>query len=352
MITINAPDLSPGMRLAIGIHYYDLNKNKAVELPKLHLLTDEDIISINSSDVNSIYIDKFPENMNIHNILSKELKEQSLQDINSIAANFKNNQVKKSDFVTLQDTATQLIDYFSHDKSTMINIFDLKKYDDYTFHHSLSVCVMSLAIATELKFSKAELNELALSALLHDIGKVSVPKEILNKPSKLTPEEFTIMKQHPLNAGKYLLSNNLINQNIFRAIVCHHEKWNGTGYPSGLKEGQIPLYSRVISVADVYDALTSHRPYREPSEPTEAIEYIMGGCGSHFDPDIVKAFLRKVAPYPIGTKVKLSNDQIANVISNNPEQPLRPIVSIINSDEVYDLYNDFSKLNITVKNKM
>ena len=131
--------------------------------------------------------------------------------------------------------------------------------------------------------------------------------------------------------------------------MSHHEKWDGTGYPNKLSKTNIPLFGRIITVADVYDALTSTRPYRKPSEPTEAIEYIMGGVGTYFDEDIVNLFLRRIAPYPAGIKILLSNGKPAQVIKNNPDQPLRPVISLSGTGELLDLYNDPTTYNVVIK---
>lgn len=348
MVFLASKELSSGMRLARDIHYYDLSKKQIVEIKKSYILNSNDIWSIRNSNIDGLYVDKAADTLSVEKIITDELKNEAIEGITTIAESFLANTVNKKQFEEIDTTALKLIESLTSDNITMVNIFDLKKYDDYTFHHSLSVAVMSLAMGIELKLNEIQLKELVLSALLHDIGKVSVPIEILNKPSRLTPEEFNIVKKHPLDAGKYLLGNNLITENTFRGIVCHHEKWDGTGYPNRLSKDNIPFYSRIITVADVYDALTSTRPYRKPSEPTEAVEYIMGGTGTYFDQDMVKVFLKKIAPYPVGCKVKLSNGREAAVIKNNPSQPLRPVVSMIDSSDIYDLYNDFSTLNIVI----
>ena len=194
-----------------------------------------------------------------------------------------------------------------------------------------------------------DLYELGFCALLHDIGKMSVPIEIISKPSKLTFEEFEIVKQHPAKGAEFFLKHNLANRRICAGVLTHHEKFDGTGYPNGLRGEDIPLFGRIISIADVYDALTSVRPYRQPSSPPEAIEYIMGSSGNAFDLVLVEAFLKKVSPYPIGSCVKLTNGQIAIIVQQNERHPLRPVIRLFNQpDVILDLYQQRELQNVVI----
>jgi HD-GYP domain-containing protein (c-di-GMP phosphodiesterase class II) len=207
---------------------------------------------------------------------------------------------------------------------------------------------MSIAIGIELGFTNEMLNDLGTAGLLHDVGKVSVPIEIITKPGRLTPEEFEAVKMHPVYAAQHLKERSLVNESIYRGIIQHHEKMDGTGYPYKLSGTQIHPYARIISVADVYDALTSNRPYRTPNPPNEAIEYIMAGMGTQFDEKVLRAFLRKVAPFPMGSTVQLSNGEKASVLKNYPDSPLRPYVMVLDSTKTYDLSKDKDCMNIVI----
>ncbi|MDL2237221.1 HD-GYP domain-containing protein [Christensenellaceae bacterium OttesenSCG-928-K19] len=240
----------------------------------------------------------------------------------------------------------QLVDSVVDDKASFVNINDLRSYDEYTYHHSLSVAVLSTAIGQSLNLSKSDLKNLARSAMMHDIGKTSVPIDLINKPKRLTDEEFEIIKTHSANGYKYLEENQIGDKIIRQGVLSHHEKIDGSGYPLRLSGNRIPIFGRIISIADVYDALTSHRPYRTPMPTADAIEYIMGNVGAQFDLDIVKAFLEKIELYPIGTFVKLSNQDLAVVLNNI--NPLRPVVKNVKTREVMDLYNDYQHLSLTI----
>ncbi|MGN0687561.1 MAG: HD-GYP domain-containing protein [Oscillospiraceae bacterium] len=226
----------------------------------------------------------------------------------------------------------------------------LQNYDDYTYKHCLRVAMLSTSVAYELGLSKEETKEVIISALLHDIGKSNIDHDIIIKPSKLTEEEYNEIKRHPYIGYNILKgSGNAYNGNILSGVLFHQEKYDGSGYPTGIKGKEIPLIARIIAVCDVFDALTSNRPYRKPWSVAEAEEYIFGGCGSHFDFDVTSAFMRAFNPYPVGTMVNLSDGRHGVVIQNN-QNVLRPVVRIQgqNSGEEIDLSNDFRFLSVMI----
>ena len=288
-------------------------------------------------------------------IISNELKFDAIDKLERLFISAeKHPHALKSDAINnINQVSKEIVNNILDNKDYMINILDLKMYDDYTYHHSLSVSVLSTAIGLSMDLSEATLYDLSLSGLLHDIGKTEVPIDILNKPAKLTSEEFNVMKTHPAKGGDYIIKNPLINEDIYNGVVCHHEKYDGTGYPFGMQGNEIPLFGKIICVADVYDALTSTRPYRKPLPPSEAIEYIMGGTGVMFDPEVVNAFLRKIAPYPVNDCVKLSNGQVGIITKVYPENPLRPILKLVGDNiekenSICDLYLDKKYYSVTI----
>ncbi|MDZ7836855.1 MAG: HD-GYP domain-containing protein [Actinomycetota bacterium] len=165
--------------------------------------------------------------------------------------------------------------------------------DKNTEDHSQRVTEITISIARSIGMSDEELAHVRRGALLHDIGKMGVPDAILLKPGKLTDEEWAIMHKHPLHAFE-LLSPIEYLRTALDIPYCHHEKWDGTGYPRGLKREQIPLAARIFAVVDVYDALTSDRPYRKAWTREKALEYIRQESGRHFDPQMVDMFFREV----------------------------------------------------------
>ena len=351
MVFVRSEELLAGMCLARDIHFYDPSAQSATVLKRGHKLTDMQITQFCSANLDGAYIDTVRSEVRVVSSINQQIRREAISNIHSLADNFIDSSkgVQKSDVEAIGNTTQDLIDSLSSHKDILINIADIKMYDDYTYHHSLSVAIMAIAIGIELGLNNEMLNELGLAGLLHDIGKVAIPIEIITKPDRLTREEFDIIKMHPVHAATHLHERNLVNENIFRGIVGHHEKLDGSGYPNHLKGTEIHPYARILAVADVYDALTSNRPYRIPNPPNEAIEMIMGSMGTHFDETVVKAFLRKVAPFPTGSNVKLSNGETAYVMKNYPDHPLRPLVAVIGADRVYDLSLDPACLNIVIE---
>ncbi len=350
MVFLSVADLTPGMCLARDITYFDGSVGTIVTMKLGSKLTDMNITQmISSGSVTGAFIDEKSSEVRIISSINTQIKEDAINNLHSLADNFMDSGkgITESDIDKIGNTAEQLIDELSGKKDILINIADIKMYDDYTFHHCLSVAIMSIAIGVEMGLPRSQLNELGVAGMLHDIGKVSIPIEIINKKGRLTNDEFGTVKLHPVYAAQHIKARNLVSTDCLAGVLMHHERWDGSGYPFGLKEEQIHLYARIMAVADVYDALTSNRPYRNPSPPNEAIEFIMGGMGSHFDENVVKAFLRKVAPYPVGSRVKLSNGENATVLKNNNAYPLRPVVTSDNGS-LYDLGADSRYMDIVI----
>lgn len=174
------------------------------------------------------------------------------------------------------------------------NALDAK--DTYTHGHSHRVTLYSLILAKEMGLDETQLEEIETAGLLHDIGKIGIPEDILCKPGKLTDDEYEIIQQHA-PGGKKILNSIPGLKNVSQWISCHHEKWNGTGYPSRMKEEEIPLPSRILAVADTYDAMTSNRSYRKGLPHEVAVEEIKNCSGTQFDPSVIEIFLKVEAQF-------------------------------------------------------
>lgn len=262
----------------------------------------------------------------------KELSTRAVQKVNDIADDI---------LVDIANDATYLGN----------QMIALQNYDDYTYKHCLRVAMLATSVAYQLELSKKDTKEIIVSALLHDIGKSNIDHDIIIKPSKLTDAEFTEIKRHPLIGYNILKDshNNAFTGNVMSGVLFHHEKYDGSGYPTGIKGKEIPLIARIIAVCDVFDALTSNRPYRKPWSVAEAEEYILGSCGTHFDFEVTSAFMRAFNPYPVGTMVSLSNGRHGIVIQTN-QTVLRPVIRIQgeNSGEEIDLSSDFRFLSVMI----
>lgn len=276
------------------------------------------------------------------------IRQEALSIVENFFASIRNRN-QQDGMQVLQNVDTivnELVETLKENKGMLVNISDLKSYDDYTYHHSVSVAILSMAMGTYMGLSGKQLHKLGKSALLHDIGKVQVPIQLIQKPGKLTDEEFEEVKHHAEFGFEYLLKHSKEPEDIANIIRHHHEKYDGTGYPLGLKGENIPFFSRIISVADVYDALTSNRPYRKPMQPADAVEYIMGGCDTLFDTEVVKAFMDKIELYPKGSYIELSNHKIAKVLSCHKT---RPLIELVDTKSIIDLSQDPNYLNVVIK---
>lgn len=227
-----------------------------------------------------------------------------------------------------------------------LDLVDLRTFDDYTYRHSVNVAVLSTIIGINMDFNQFMLQELCVSAILHDIGKLMVPPEILNKPEKLTDDEFFEVKKHPDYAFGILKKRMDISARTRAGVLSHHENEDGTGYPYGLIRDQIYIYAKIIHVADVFDALTSRRPYKMPYPRSEAVEYLMGSCDRLFDREVVMAFIKSVPIYPKGTMITLSDGREGLVIGNS-DNVLRPVIRLLDGTQI-DLGKSVQYRSITI----
>ena len=225
----------------------------------------------------------------------------------------------------------ELVTHCLHSPSVFASMTRLKSFDDYTFVHSLNVSIISIAIARRLGKTAEELENIGLAGLLHDIGKMRVPDNILNKPGKLNDKEFAVMRRHP-ELGYDILNKTNVSDDIKDAVLQHHEKADGSGYPNGLFDRQISAYAKVLSIADVYDAVTSDRVYHAGRTPSEALKMIFEGSGKHFNETLVKFFINIMGVYPIGTLVMLDSNEIAIVFELSKSDTMRPKVLIITDE--------------------
>ena len=215
------------------------------------------------------------------------------------------------------------------ENNNSLQLFDMlhsmRQFDDLTYVHCVNVALISSIIGQWLKYSKEDIRTLIICGLLHDIGKLMIPNEILTKPGRLTEDEYKIMKQH-VNLGYEKLKNQNIDMRIKEACLLHHEKCDGTGYPFGLKSESIPVSAKIIAVADVYDAMTAARVYRGALCPFEVIETMHCDAFTKFDPKYILPFLKNVASSYIHNNVKLSNGETGEVVLINDRSLSRPVI--------------------------
>lgn len=216
----------------------------------------------------------------------------------------------------------------ARNSDALLNLARLKNKNDYTYLHSVAVCALMLALGKQLGMSGDDLLQAGTAGLLHDVGKMMIPDEILNKPGRLTDEEFNAIKSHPSLGHEILLNSGGLHPIVLDVCLHHHEKIDGTGYPEALSGDAVSLYARMGTVCDVYDAITSERCYKTGWEPAMAIRKMAEWQSSHFDLRIFHAFVRTVGIYPTGALVKLKSERLALVIEQHPTSLLTPLVRV------------------------
>ncbi|MGV3582803.1 MAG: HD-GYP domain-containing protein [Methylophilus sp.] len=215
----------------------------------------------------------------------------------------------------------------TRNEGALISLVRLKKQDDYTYMHSVAVCALMTALGKQLELSEAEIRQVGLAGLLHDLGKSQVPLEVLNKPGALTEDEFKLIKLHPEKGHALLVQANINDPITLDVCLHHHEKIDGSGYPHQLKDPDISLYAKMGAVCDVYDAVTSNRPYKAGWEPGISLKR-MAQWATHFDQVVFKAFVKSVGIYPIGSVVILKSGRLAIVIDQSTKSLTQPIVKV------------------------
>lgn len=241
-----------------------------------------------------------------------------------------------------------LLDAIMENNALALDVNTLRVSDEYTFRHSVDVATISMIMAKKAGLPREEIRQVGIAGLLHDIGKSLIPKEILNKTGRLSHDEFLIMKKHPLLGYDILKNKKELSPEIIRGALQHHEKMNGQGYPLGLTAPQIGPYARILSVADIYDALVTERPYKKSFSQRDSVEILMT-MTEELDMEALKSFLGSIILYPVGSTVTLSNGERARVVQNNSNYPLRPRVVGLRSGKVYDLSGDIHCASIIIE---
>jgi len=229
---------------------------------------------------------------------------------------------KAIDVDSAQTLVEEISDSVMRNPGALIGLARLKTKDDYTYMHSVAVCALMVALARQLGLNDSQTRAAGLAGLLHDIGKMAIDSDILNKPGRLTDEEFVAVKRHPTAGFNMLRESGNVGNIALDVCLHHHEKIDGTGYPKGLKGDQISLYARMGAICDVYDAITSNRPYKQGWCPAESLRKMAEWAKSHFDEKIFQAFVKSIGIYPVGTLVRMDSGRLGVVVEQQPQKSL------------------------------
>ena len=223
----------------------------------------------------------------------------------------------------------KLVSSMLRNPDAMMLLQQLQNVDEYAYSHSIGTSVLAVAFARHMGFSRRQIKFFAMGALLLDIGKIKVSEELLKRPGRLSEEEFEVVKRHVAYGLELLEGSKGISQVTLDVIACHHERFDGSGYPHGLKGRHIPVHGRMAGIIDTYDAVTSERPYAEAMSPHEAIRRLYDLGGSDFQKELVEQFIQCIGAYPTGTLVELSTGEVGIVVAQNRVRRLRPTVMVI-----------------------
>jgi len=305
-----------------------LDANGRILLAKGIRLTSIYIRKLQSLGVDNVLIeDDRLDDVVINDAISTRTKEAAYQAVKSIRYCLESNRLIHTN--DMLDMLKRMISDLLGFEGILGYISDFRGYDDYTFHHSVNATIFALVLGIAAGYNESKLIEVGLGVLLHDIGKIKISNKVLNKVEKLTEEEFAVIKLHPTYGYEILRQIDDVGLISAHVALQHHERWDGSGYPRGLKGTAIHEHARIAAISDVYEALTSKRVYRDALQPYQAYEYVMAHSGVFFEPKLINIFSQRVSIYPDGSGVILNNGQRGNVVKQNVGYPGRPFVRML-----------------------
>ncbi|MBQ8280290.1 MAG: response regulator [Roseburia sp.] len=258
--------------------------------------------------------------------------------------------VQQQDVNACKKVADQIVESLWGKQQIALDLTDFRTTEDYIYAHSVNVAVLSCLVGLGFGLGEEEMRNLVFAALIHDLGKLQIPSIIRNKAGRLSREEFQIMKSHAMLSYELIKDRVDISAHVKKAVRSHHENVDGSGYPDGTMGEEQSLFTKIIHVADVYDALISRSPYKKPYSPQEATEYLMGGCGILFDKEVVMTLLKYVPMYPKGTDVVLSDGRMGIISENTGVHNLRPVVRLYDGTLLDLSEPEFFNMTIQIKN--
>lgn len=326
----------PGMRLGKAIYSDD-----GLVLLGMHMeLTEPLLRRLGQFGIQHIYIeDSRTDDVVCRDMVSLETRIRAVREVRTQFKRMMDDAFKRRSVNHLnlsrefRSVVDSILDEIASVRDSMLMLVDIQTSDLYLFQHSVNVCIYSAILGQAHGYSRDELYALCLGALLHDVGKTLLPQELLVKPGSLTPEEMEIIKTHAAIGFRLLKDEPNVPLSSAHVALQHHERIDGSGYPRGIAGDDIHEFARWVAVADSYDAMTSHRSYRQGMLPHEAMERLYAGAGSLYDQDKIETFRDKVAIYPLGMLVMLDNGAVGVVVDVNTMFPQRPVVRVLYDEE-------------------
>lgn len=321
MFSLSIDQVKPGMKLAEAVH----NLNGTKLLDKDQVLDEKLIISLRNSGAKRLWVtddgNNFLREHGPQRIFNEALL--VLHDVQNCVIEGKHFNVQKVD-----EIATELVEQIIFNELPFAEMVRMKLTENNVLEHMIDVCLLSIMTAKALGMDKFDMRTLGVAALLHDVGKMLISQDILDKPGKLSDHEMKQMKKHPLISYDIISGIEGIHKNVLNVALQHHERLDGSGYPHGIKDKQICEFARIISIADIYTAIIREKSYRPRLPIYEAGELLWALSGREIDRRLTSVFLRSVVAFPLRSVVKLNNGMVGKVVYQNSEFPTRPIVSV------------------------
>jgi len=336
---IEISSLRPGMILSSGI--YNSRGEELIMAGKQ--LTDAYVQQLLKQGVTVAWVDDAaPLGQQVNDVIKWQTRLAAVNQVRNILLDAKDSGRLVIEPQNLYNTVGEFTEQLLARKNLIFNLVDLRSQDDYTFAHSVNVCTLSLMTGITMGYSREDLEVLGVGALLHDLGKVKIPDQILNKPGALSKEEFDIMKKHTIFGYELIHEAGNIGEVQALMALQHHENYDGSGYPVGIQDKKIHEFSQVVAIADRFDAITADRVYRKAFPPHEAFE-MCSAAGNYFVKDnISKAFMHNIAAYPAGTLVELNNGMIGMAVDTPKGFSLFPLVRVFYNSEFQPVPKQFN----------
>jgi len=323
MRLISVQKLDPHMKLAKPIFYRDtlVLKQGCTDLNRFAK-------KLSNLGINYVYVnDEVSDGIDIPDVVSSSTRHSCRLTLQNTIKNYMGSDTLDVSYLT--DSITQLLDEILENKDVMLSLKDIGSTDESTYIHCISTTIYSLILATALGYQKDMLKKLAMGTLLHDIGKLLLDSKIIFKTGSLSDEEFNYVKSHTTLGYEALKKCSTLTELSRIIALSHHEKLNGSGYPNHVNSSDLHPFIRIVTIADVYDALTSDRCYRKHWTAKQAFDHLIEFSGTLYDTEFVRVFLQHISIYPNGSIVRLSDGHLAIVKKQNDKCPERPIIRVI-----------------------
>lgn len=339
-------DITPGSVIAKDI----FNNYGTMLVSKGTVVVDRFIKTLNDLGVYEVFIEDDIEdntvnirnqcnNLPIEDVIYEKTRVQAHMQVKKIMVRY--NAHSHINVDKIHKLVENIVDQLLSTKEIVLTLSQLRSIDDYTYEHSVNVSVLSLIVGIDMNLERDSLQNLGIGAMLHDIGKAVISDSVLKKPSRLSTSEFNEIKKHTV-FGYEILTKIKLPEEAALIALSHHEKYDGSGYPNKLKGTEIPLFSRIVAVADVYDAISNDRVYNKKFSPDKVYKQISQLGDTHFDPEIMEKFISHLTLYPTGTGVILNTNHKGIVIGQNKFLPQSPVIRLFRKDkkDIRNLYVD------------